>query len=244
MSTQTAPAVAKSDRLPVDPAEVFVVIPAYNEAARIGPVLDGLLSLYAGLNVVVIDDGSTDQTAQLAAQRGAIVLRHVINRGQGAALQTGITYSLLRGANYIVTFDADGQHNPADLPALLEPLAAGKCDVALGSRFLGRAPDLPALRRLLLYAGTVFTRLTSGLKLTDCHNGLRAISRQAAHNIQLRQDRMAHASEFYDHIRRAGLRYLEVPVTIKYSAETLSKGQKGLNALSVAFHYLFGKVRG
>jgi len=241
MATQTSSAAQKHQHLPVDAAQVFIVIPAYNEAARLGPVLDALLPQYP--NVVVIDDGSSDETAQVARQRGAVVLRHVINRGQGAALQTGITYSLRAGAEYIVTFDADGQHNPADLPAMLAPVAAGQCDVTLGSRFLGRAENMPLSRRLLLLAARVFTYLTSGVKLTDCHNGLRVLSRRAARCLNLRQDRMAHASEIYDQLRTAGLQYREIPVTISYNAETLRKGQSASAALNIAFHYLFGKVR-
>ena len=241
MATQTSSAAQKHQHLPVDAAQVFIVIPAYNEAARLGPVLDALLPQYP--NVVVIDDGSSDETAQVARQRGAVVLRHVINRGQGAALQTGITYSLRAGAEYIVTFDADGQHNPADLPAMLAPVAAGQCDVTLGSRFLGRAENMPLSRRLLLLAARVFTYLTSGVKLTDTTTGLRVLSRRAAQCFRFRQDRMAYAAELFDQMRQASLTYREVPVTMVYTSETLAKGQRNRDAISVAFHYLFGKVR-
>ena len=119
---------------PVDGA--FIVIAAYNEQTTIASVVQRLLARYP--NVVVVDDGSTDNTARFAARAGAVVLRHIINRGQGAALQTGITYALRKGACYVVTFDGDGQHQVEDIPGLLYPLLQGTHDVALGSRFLNR----------------------------------------------------------------------------------------------------------
>jgi len=218
---------------------VFVVIPAYNEASRLGPVVDELCRLYP--NVVVVDDGSTDDTSHIALQHGSRVLRHVINRGQGAALQTGMTYSLLEGAQWIVTFDADGQHQTSDLPALLAPVVSGEVDLALGSRFLREMSHMPRSRRGLLWAARWFTRIVSGVNLTDCHNGLRVLSRKAAERICLRQDRMAHASELYDQIKAAGLTYREVPVSVLYTAETLAKGQNMFNSVSIVFQYLFGR---
>ncbi len=131
-------------------------------------------------NVVVVDDGSRDATAQRARDAGAHVLRHAINRGQGAALQTGIAWALERGAEIVVTFDADGQHDAGDLPHLVRPICQGQADFVLGSRFLtGRPSDVPRLRRLVLAGGVWFTWLTSGLRLSDTHNGLRAFSRRA-----------------------------------------------------------------
>lgn len=222
-------------------AGVWIVIPAYNEAKRLPLVLEGLLPEFR--NVVVVDDGSRDSTCETACRYGVHVLRHRINRGQGAALQTGMTYSLLHGAEAIVTFDADNQHQPADLPRMIDPVLAGDCDVTLGSRFLGSSSNVPVGRRLLLQAARLVTWISSGLLLTDSHNGLRVLSRKAAQAITLRQDRMAHASEIYDQIARAGLVYREVPVTIRYTDETLAKGQHAGNAVNVLFHYLFGKLR-
>jgi polyprenyl-phospho-N-acetylgalactosaminyl synthase len=220
--------------------DVFIVIPAYNEAGRLVAVVDSLRCRYP--NVVVVDDGSTDDTARVASQHGCRVLRHAINRGQGAALQTGITYSVLEGARWIVTFDADGQHQTSDLPALLAPVVTGKVDVAMGSRFLERTSNVPRSRQGLLWAARLFTRMVSGVRLTDCHNGLRALSRRAAEQIHLRQDRMAHASEFYDQMKAAGLSYQEVPVSVLYTAETLNKGQSVFNSISILFQYFFRRV--
>jgi glycosyltransferase involved in cell wall biosynthesis len=202
----------------------WVVIAAYNEARAIGSVLAELASLPC--RVVVVDDGSADTTAELAARAGAEVLRHPINLGQGAALQTGIDYALLRGASHVVTFDADGQHRAEDIAVLIAALSAHDADFALGSRFRGAAVDLPPLRRLMLRAATAFTRATTGLDVTDAHNGLRAMTRRGAARIRLRQNRMAHASEILHQIAASGLRYVEVPVTIQYSRYSLAKGQR------------------
>lgn len=220
--------------------EVYFVIPAYNEATRIGRVLDDLRREYQ--HVIVIDDGSRDNTSHVARQHGCIVLRHSINRGQGAALQTGITFALSEGANYIVTFDADGQHLSSDLPAMLRPVIAGECDLTLGNRFMVSGTNIPPFRRLVLQAASLFTYFSSGLSLGDCHNGYRVFSRQAAQKIYLRQDRMAHASELYDQIRQAALTFQEVPVTIRYTEETLAKGQRLSNSLSLLFQYFYGKI--
>ena len=203
---------------------VWVVIAAYNEARAIGHVVAGLAAL--PYRILVVDDGSTDATGDLAARAGAEVLKHPINLGQGAALQTGIDYALLRAATHVVTFDADGQHRPEDIAGLLAGLSAHNADFALGSRFRGAAVHLPPLRRLLLRAATTFTRLTTGLDVTDAHNGLRAMTRRGAARIRLRQNRMAHASEILHQIATSGLPYVETPVTIQYSHYSLAKGQR------------------
>ena len=203
---------------------VWVVVPAHNEARVIAGVVAELKR--QAHRIVVIDDGSSDSTAEVAAECGAIVLRHPINLGQGAALQTGIEFALARGAELIVTFDADGQHRTADIGRLLDALNIHRADFALGSRFLGAAVNMPAPRRMLLRAATLFTRLTTGLALTDAHNGLRAMTRRGALSIRLRQNRMAHASEIIGQIAASGLKFVEVPVTIEYSRYSLAKGQK------------------
>lgn len=220
--------------------QVFIVIPAFNEGARLSKVLDDVST--TGHKIVVVDDGSKDRTTEAARRHGCYVLRHCFNRGQGAALQTGISFALREGADAIVTFDADGQHQTSDLPALLEPVLSGRCDIALGNRFLSNRSNVPPFRKVVLQLGRLFTYLTSGLRVGDCHNGYRAFSRKGAEAIHMKQDRMAHASEIYDQIKSARLAYVEVPVTIRYTAETLAKGQKLSNSLSVLFHYLYGKI--
>jgi glycosyltransferase involved in cell wall biosynthesis len=210
---------------------IWLVIPAYNEAAVIGRVVGDVIR--RGYNVAVIDDGSTDETGCRAAAAGAVVVTHPINLGQGAALQTGIRYALRQGADTIVTFDADGQHRAADIDVLIDALASNNADFALGSRFLGGAVAMPLSRRLLLMTATWFTRLTTGLNVSDTHNGLRAMTRRGASRIKLRQNRMAHASELLHEIARSGLRYVEVPVTIEYSRYSLAKGQRLADSLRI-----------
>jgi glycosyltransferase involved in cell wall biosynthesis len=219
--------MAKSDA----PSGAWVVIAAYNEGRALGRVLAGLAGL--PYRILVIDDGSTDATAEIAVRGGAEVIRHPINLGQGAALQTGIDYALIRGATHLVTFDADGQHRPEDIAVLLAALRAHDAEFALGSRFRGAALDLPPLRRLMLRAATSFTRLTTGLDVTDAHNGLRAMTRHGATRIRLRQNRMAHASEILHQIAASGLAYVEAPVTIRYSRYSLAKGQRASEFVAV-----------
>jgi polyprenyl-phospho-N-acetylgalactosaminyl synthase len=224
-----------------DPTGVWVVIAAYNEAGRLTLTLRGLLDR-GYRNVVVVDDGSRDTTADDALTLPVWVLRHAINLGQGAALQTGIRFALEQGADFVVTFDADGQHDPAEIAALLEPVRSGAADIALGSRFLGRAENIPLSRKLILKGGVLFTRVVSQVKVTDAHNGFRCLSRAAAEKIRLYQNRMAHASEILDEVRAHGLRYVEVPVTIRYTADTLAKGQSSWNAVKIVAQFLLGRL--
>jgi glycosyltransferase involved in cell wall biosynthesis len=218
----------------------WIVVPAYQEQKTIGTVVTELRSSYP--HVVVVDDGSGDETAAEARSAGAMVLRHIVNRGQGAALQTGLSFSLGAGARYLITFDADGQHRVEDIEALIQPILAGRAEIALGSRFLGSTAEMPFLRRLLLKAAVLFTWATSGLKLTDTHNGLRAFSRAAARPLSIRLDRMAHASELIDKIARSKLPYEEVPVHVRYTPYSKRKGQSTTGALRVLADYLLSKV--
>jgi glycosyltransferase involved in cell wall biosynthesis len=209
---------------------VWVVIAAYNEASAIARVVNEVKG--RGYAVVVVDDGSSDRTAEASAAADALV-QHPINLGQGAALQTGIDFALEREADVIVTFDADGQHRTADIENLMQAIRIADVDFALGSRFLGRSNGMPAARLILLKAATLFTQLTTGLRISDTHNGLRAMTRRGAEVIRLRQNRMAHASEILSQIAESGLGYIEVPVTIKYTAYSLAKGQTISDALTI-----------
>ncbi len=224
----------------VNPRDVWVVLPAYNEGRVIGSVIAPILR--EGYHVVVVDDASTDRTYQEACAARAHVCRHLINLGQGAALQTGIAYALAKGAAYVVTFDADGQHLASDIPALLQCLVGQGCDVALGTRFApgSRAEDMPALRKWVLKLATLYLRLSVGVRVTDAHNGLRAFTAAAAAQLEIRQNRMAHASEILRQIRTRGLRYAEVPVTIRYTDYSLAKGQKVHNAINILWDSFTG----
>jgi glycosyltransferase involved in cell wall biosynthesis len=218
-------------RLSPTALSVLVIVPAYNEATTIGAVVASLVAY--GYRVVVVDDGSCDDTGREATHAGATVVTHPINLGQGAALQTGLCYALQNGSPILVTFDADGQHRASDIRLLVEALQQEEADFALGSRFLGRCIGGSWARRTLLRAATLFTRLTTQMKLTDTHNGLRAMTRRGAAAIRLRQNRMAHASEILEQIARSGLRYVEVPTTVEYTAYSKAKGQRLSDALVI-----------
>jgi polyprenyl-phospho-N-acetylgalactosaminyl synthase len=229
-----------SKMVPQPLVRTYVVIPAYNEAVVIGRVVADVCR--AGYAVIVVDDGSRDGTGVAARAAGASVVRHPLNLGQGAALQTGIDYALAQLAEIIVTFDADGQHRVGDIASLCAALTDAHAEFALGSRFLAHSTNVPAVRRLLLKAATVFTRLTTGLEVTDTHNGLRAMTRRGAAAIRLRQNRMAHASELLAQIGGSGLRYVERPVTIEYTAYSLAKGQNLRDALPILLDLLMRRL--
>lgn len=218
---------------------VWIVIAAYNEERSVPKVIADLHK--AGYqNVVVVDDGSADKTFDATVNAGATALQHVVNRGQGAALKTGIDYALEQGADVIVTFDADGQHRTEDLPAIIKPVASGVVDVTFGSRFLKKT-DVPFIRKILLKGSVLVLLLFYGVKMTDAHNGFRALSRAAAQKIKLTADRMAHASEIIEEVHRNKLRIKEIPVVIKYTEETLKKGHGGIREAFRILHTMIIK---
>ena len=204
--------------------KIVAVIPAYNEATTVGSVVESVSEQVD--EVIVVDDGSIDQTGPNAQKAGAIVIRHFFNRGQGAALQTGFEYALRHEADIVVTFDADGQFEAAEIKKVVEPLLLDKVDVVLGSRFLTPLQSVPLKRKILLKAATAITRLYTGLAVTDAHNGFRALSRQALSVINLQQRGMAHASEILEEINKHRLRFMEVPITVNYTDYSLQKGQR------------------
>jgi len=220
--------------------KICAVLPAYNEAKTIASVVKEVKDKVD--EVIVIDDGSGDLTADLAQQAGAKVLTHFLNRGQGAALQTGINFALNQGADIIVTFDADGQHNPDDIKRVVQPLLLGEVEVVLGSRFLKSKSNIPLVRKFILRMAVWFTRLYTGIAVTDVHNGFRAFSRQATEKIKIKQDGMAHASEIIEQIKTRHLRYMEIPVTIKYTDYSLQKGQKISNSFRILWDLIIGRI--
>lgn len=207
-------------------------MPLYNEAQVVGEVVRAALETFP--NIVCVDDGSSDESAAVAAAAGAVVVRHPINLGQGAALRTGLDYALLdTAADWFVTFDADGQHRIEDALAMVNRLATGSVDVVIGSRFLDGRTKPGLLKKIVLRMAVIFQGLTTGVKLTDAHNGLRAFNREAAASIKIRQNRMAHASEIVSEIGRLRLRYAEQPVHVIYTEYSRSKGQSLWNSVNI-----------
>ncbi|MBS3172157.1 glycosyltransferase family 2 protein [Candidatus Woesearchaeota archaeon] len=205
--------------------KTYIVIAAYNEENNITKVICSLKK-EGYHNIIVVDDGSKDQTSKVAKSAGAITLKHIINRGQGAALQTGMSYALLNNADYIVHFDADGQHNPKEIKYMLDPIIKKEVDATLGSRFL-KKQKIPFFRKLMLKGGILAILIFYRIKLSDAHNGFRALSNSAAKKIVIKSDRMEHASEIVEQINSKKIKYKEIPVTIKYTKETLKNGRKG-----------------
>ena len=203
---------------------ILIIIPAYNEATKISDVVKGVKNA-GSWDILVVDDGSSDETAAQARSAGAIVLRHKINRGQGAALKTGIEFASRSGYDTAVFFDADGQMQPEEINLLTDKLEEGY-DVVLGSRNLGRTISMPLSKKLIKKIALIFTRLTTHLKVTDTHIGFQAWKVSTLAKITLDQDRMAHASQLLAEISRNKLKYAEVPVTIRYDDYSLKKGQK------------------
>lgn len=198
-------------------SNTWIIIPAYNATNTIVQVVDDVRS--AGYeNICIIDDASGDDTYKKAKQTGVVVLQHVINRGQGAALQTGNEYALSRGAEVLVHVDADGQMQTADIPTLVTALKTGT-DVALGSRYLTAqtSSKSPVIKKYFIHPlGRVINFIFTGLWLTDAHCGFRALTADAARKITITQDRMAHNTEILELIREHKLTFQEVPVTILY----------------------------
>ena len=228
--------------MPVAPQAVFAVIPSYNERAAIRSTIEPLLRL--GYQVVVVDDGSKDGTWEVLQELPVHLVRHPINLGQGAALQTGMKYAVAQRAEFVVHFDADGQHRAEDIEQMLAPLASGEADIVLGSRFLRTkdALQVPWPRRFLLRAARVVNFFATGLRLTDAHNGFRAMTREAAAKIELRENGFAHATEILNQIRQHRLRYVERPTCIRYTDYSKAKGQKFSSALNILLDLILGRV--
>ena len=223
--------------------KVVAVIPAFNEAPRLAEVL--AVARPHVDDVVVVDDGSRDATSEVARSAGVRVLRHALNRGQGAALRTGTRAALELGADIIVHLDADGQHDAASIVSVVTaPIRSGQADVVLGSRYLGIAPEgIPRVRRLLHVGIHQFNRWVLGIpaSVTDPQAGCRAFTARVGRELTFHQDRMAHASEILRLVTRSSTwRWQEVPIFVRYSAATLEKGQHTGDAFKVAWQLLLG----
>lgn len=217
---------------------IFVVMPAFNEEAKIGRVIRGLFE-HGYRNVVVVDDGSADATAQQAQLAGATLLRHRINRGQGAALQTGNEYALDAGAKVIVHFDADGQFNPKDIAGAIAIMNRQNLDIVLGSRFLDKRSNIPFFKNFfILPISRRINNFLTGLKLSDVHNGFRVLNRYAAQKIKITQDGMAHNSQIPQLIKEHQLSFEEYPVEVFYQ----ESGQGITGGLKILYDLLIDKI--
>ncbi len=223
-------------------ANIYIIVPAYNEQEMLRIVVSSLIQ--TGYKIVVVDDGSDTGVSPFLNGLPIQLLKHRINLGQGAALQTGNSYALQKGADVIIHFDSDGQHRVADIETLLAPILSNECDITLGSRFLSksRPVNISFFRNMVLHTARYLNYLFTGLLLTDAHNGLRAMNRHAAQQLVLTENRMAHASEVLFLLKKNKLRFKEVPVIIDYTKYSKQKGQSSWNSIRIFFDLLLHKL--
>jgi len=219
---------------------VAIIIPVYNEAEVVAGVVNSILKHFR--HVVCVNDGSKDASSEELNKTDAYVIEHPINMGQGAAIQTGIEFARQLPVDCFVTFDADGQHRISDVQLMVTEMKTGEYDIVLGSRFLGSTVGINSSKRMVLKLAIWFSRLTSGLALTDTHNGLRIFNKKVARGMQITQPDMTHASEILEIIADKKYRYKEVPVTIEYTEYSRRKGQSIINAVNIGFDTLLRKV--
>lgn len=218
--------------------DVWLVVPLFNEETVIADVVRDALRTFA--HVVVVDDGSSDGGADAAAAAGAVVVRHPVNLGQGAALQTGFEYARsVPSMRWVVTFDADGQHQVSDVLAMLDKARAEDLHVVFGSRFLDDRTTPSLMKKIVLRLAVGYTNVTTGTKLTDAHNGLRVMRRDVVERLDITQNRMAHASELVAQIGEMRIRYGESAVHILYTDYSKSKGQSLWNSVNILVELMF-----
>ena len=223
--------------------DVWIVVPAYNEAAVIGEVIADLRSVFD--HVVCVDDGSQDDTGAVALRAGAHLVRHPVNLGQGAAIQTGVEYARRQpGAEVFVTFDADGQHRVKDVMRMIDKLTAEDVDIVIGTRFAdqGVHSEVPVLKRIVLRTAVWLSPRGRRLNLSDAHNGLRVFNRKVAGGLDIAMSGMGHASEIIALVDENNWRVTEEPVEILYTDYSKSKGQPLVNGVNIVFDvFLRGK---
>lgn len=220
--------------------KAVVIVPALNEAKVIGEVLEGLpkrLKGISSLSVLVVDDGSSDSTFQVAQKAGALVLRHVVNRGLGAAIKTGLSWARAKNADLAITFDADGQHNPQDLPKIASPILKKEADLVIGSRFREKQ-NIPLDRLIINWFANLATLIFFGAFSTDSQSGFRAFSKKAMSLIDFKADRMDFSSEILLEANKHNLKVVEVPIKAIYTPYSRAKGQKNTNAIPIFSRFL------
>jgi polyprenyl-phospho-N-acetylgalactosaminyl synthase len=219
-----------------------VIIPVYNEADVIEDVIKDVHKVFT--NILCIDDGSTDNSVEIIKKTGVRLIACPKNRGQGAALRAGIQEARKNPEfKYFVTFDADGQHRVSDALRMLKYIKKTGADIVLGSRFLNKTDGVPFIKRLVLKAAILFSNVTTGLKLTDTHNGLRVFNRSVASKLNLTCSGMAHASEIIYRVADNKFRYAEMPVTITYSNYSKGKGQSVFNSFNILKELLIYRLQ-
>jgi len=226
----------------INSQHIFIIIPVYNEAKSVRAVITGLLQKGYS-NIIVIDDGSAENIFNPIRNLPFIYMKHRVNLGQGAALQTGLNFVKKQDAQIVVTFDADGQHCAEDIEKLIAPLIRNEADIVIGSRFIESDNNsMPLTRKIVLQSARFVNLLFSGILLSDAHNGLRAMNQKAINAIQISENRMAHASEILLEIKRHHLKCTEVPVNISYTEASIKKGQSSIDSIRILFDLVLHKL--
>lgn len=215
--------------------KVLIIIPAYNEARIIASVIKAVKQAQPSASILVIDDGSDDLTSEEAKATGALVIRHMLNRGLGGAIGTGLAFAKKYHFDIAVTIDADGQHDPQDIAKAIEPVCNHQADVVIGSRLLAFRYAMPIDRRLINRIANAVTFILFGVRTTDSQSGFRVFGSKAIQSLSLRTDRMEVSSEIFTEIKRLHLKVVEVPITVRYTQYSLSKGQTNRNMWQVGY---------
>ncbi len=219
-------------------SHIYVLLPAYNEASSIIEVINGLKN--KGIhNILVINDGSTDNTAQLVRQEPVHLVNHLINRGAGAAIQTGIELARHQGWPYIALMDADGQHDANDILVLKEKMEQSNCDLVVGSRFMKNGNQIPRTRIVFNFIANLMTNIFSKKKFTDSQSGLRLLNRKAIESINLELDGFGFCSEMLNKAEKADLKIEETATKVLYTKYSISKGQDFNVGITTAFNFLW-----
>ena len=216
----------------MDNSNVCVIVPIFNEEQVVRGIVQSLVA--EKFTTVVVDDGSSDSSLQSISDLSVKILKHSTNFGQGAALQTGFEFAKKNpNLEIFVTFDADGQHQTKDIKNIIAPIKENKVDIVFGTRFQDDKTQMPLLKRIILKLAIKYTNLSTGVPLTDAHNGFRAMNRTALNEMKLNLNGMAHASEIVTVAHKANLRVAEIPVEILYTKYSKAKGQSILNSINI-----------
>lgn len=219
---------------------IFVIVPCFNEAYIIRETAEQLLPHYS---VVVVDDASSDDTKQKLKGLPVYYIKHPVNLGQGAAVQTGIDFALKKGAEYLVTFDADGQHHAADIRKMLDILIKENAGIIFGSRFLpGSATNISVTRKIMLKIARFINYLASGMLLSDANNGLRIMTRETAEKMQITENRSSHNAQVQNLVKLNRIKYAECPVSISYSDYSRKKGMRNISSIRILYDLILYKL--
>lgn len=223
--------------------KLLVIIPAFNEASVIGSVIQSARKSLPSASILIVDDGSQDDTYAVSQKHGVMVVRHILNRGLGGAITTGLSFAKLHGYEIAITLDADGQHDPQDALPMIDLITQHNYDIVIGTRLAKGARHMPSDRRVLNWLANTLTYVLFGVRTTDSQSGFRAFNRKAIESISLKTERMEVSSEVFAEIKRLKLRFAEVPITVIYTHYSRSKGQQNSNKWSVGYKLMLRLFR-